>query len=138
VQAKPIAKQLDRLTRATKRFVDFIETFSPQPPEHRPDSHMQISYQPADLRMAIKLIYDHRSRSLHEGIAFPMPMCVPPNCTTGSGDSFHVQERSIALGMYSQNASWKAEQTPMLLNAFEHIARGALLNWWRSLDRIAI
>src|ERR1700722_13496924 len=99
---------------------------------------MQISYEPADLQKAIKLIYDHRSRSLHEGTAFPMPMCVPPERAKGSGDSLHVQEKPAGLAMYSQNASWKAEQTPMLLNAFEHIARGTLLNWWKSLDQIAI
>jgi hypothetical protein len=135
---EPIAKQLDRLTRATKRFIAFIELFAPLPPENRPAPYVQLSYESADLRDAIMLIYEHRSRSLHEGIAFPMPMCVPPHCTKGSEDSLHVQEKPIALGMYSQNASWKAEQTPMLLNAFEHIARGALINWWMSLDETTI
>lgn len=130
---QPIAKQLDRLTRATKRFVDFIEMFVPAPPENRPEPYMQISYEPANLQKAIKLIYDHRSNSLHEGTAFPMPMCLPPRCTKGPGDLLYIEEKPGGLGWQSQNASWTIEQTPMLLNAFEHIARGALLNWWKSL-----
>jgi hypothetical protein len=134
---EPVAKELNRLTRATKRFITFLEKFAPAPPSNRPELYMQISYVPADLRDAIKLIYEHRSKSLHEGIAFPMPMCVPPRWTKVAEDSVHVQEKPIGLGTYSQNASWTAEQTPMLLNAFEHIARGALLNWWKSLDQTA-
>jgi hypothetical protein len=131
---EPIAKELNRLTRATKRFVDFVVTFAPQPPTDRPEPFMQFSYGPTDLEAAMKLIYDHRSRSLHEGIAFPAPMCgAPKYAANASKTAFLVQEKPLGLGMYTKNASWKVEQTPMLLNTFEHIARGALLNWWRSL-----
>jgi hypothetical protein len=80
----------------------------------------------------MKLIYSHRSRSLHEGISFPQPMCAPPQY--GPDGLSKVQEKHGALGMYSNNASWTVEQTPMLLNTFEHIARGALLNWWKKIS----
>jgi hypothetical protein len=28
---------------------------------------------------------------------------------------------------------WDAKEAPMLLSAFEYIARGSLLNWWDEL-----
>jgi hypothetical protein len=65
---EPIAKELDRLTRAT----NFILTFAPTPPEERPAEYLRFSFEPPNLENAVKLIYSHRSRSLHEGIAFPL------------------------------------------------------------------
>jgi hypothetical protein len=128
---EPIAKELDRLTRATKRFVDFILAFAPAPPDERPEQYLQFSFESSDLENAVKLIYSHRSRSLHEGVSFPLPMCAPPQYVDGPNGPREFQEKPGGLGMYSNNASWTVEQTPMLLNTFEHIARGALLNWWK-------
>jgi hypothetical protein len=130
----PIAKALSRLTRATKRFVEFAELFAPPPPQHRPELYMQFSYEPDDLRKTVNLIYSHRSKSLHEGTAFPLPMCEPPQFTKTPDGPLQVQEKPHGLGTYSRNASWTADQTPVLLNTFEHITRGCLLNWWKSLD----
>jgi hypothetical protein len=127
----PIAKELDRLTRATKRFVDFILAFAPAPPAERPADYLQFSYEPSNLENAVKLIYSHRSRSLHEGIAFPRPMCVPPRYLDDANGPREVQEKPGGLAMYSDGASWRVEQTPMLLNTFEHITRGVLSNWWK-------
>jgi hypothetical protein len=129
-----IAEILKQLTGSTKRFVSFIETFVPQPPSTRPESYLQFSYAPDNLRKAMSVIYGHRSLSLHRGTAFPLPMCESPRYTA-TADTPSVQEKPEGLATYSRNASWKAEKTPMLLNAFEHIARGALLNWWESLDQ---
>jgi hypothetical protein len=72
--------------------------------------------------------------SLHRGTAFPLPMCDPPQYTQSAEVLLSVQEKPQGLAMSSRNASWRAEQTPMLLNTFEHIARGALLSWWKSLN----
>lgn len=127
---EPIAKELDRLTRATKRFVDFILAFAPAPPAERAAEYLQFSYEPSNLESAVKLIYSHRSRSLHEGIAFPRPMCAPPRYSDSANGPREVQEKPGGLAMYSGGASWRVEQTPMLLNTFEHITRGVLLNWW--------
>jgi hypothetical protein len=130
-----VAESLKQLTGSTKRFVGFIEAFAPPPPAARPEAYLQFSFAPADLRRAMSLIYGHRSKSLHRGTAFPLPMCAPPQCAQVSETEVKVQEKPQGLAMSSRNASWKAEQTPILLNTFEHIARGTLLNWWKSLGR---
>jgi hypothetical protein len=131
----PVAETLKQLTRSTKRFVSFVETFVPRPPATRPEAYMQFSFAPDDLRKAVSLIYGHRSMNLHRGTAFPLPMCQPPRYTQAAEILLSIQEKPEGLAMSSRNASWKAEQTPMLLNTFEHLARGALLNWWKSLDQ---
>ncbi len=131
---KPVADHLKQLTRSTKRFVDFVRTFLPAPPAARPEEWMQFSYEAVHVKEALSLIYGHRSKSLHEGTAFPLPMCEGPH-TVRQGDSVAVQEKPFGLATSSRGASWKSEKTPMLLNTFEHIVRGALLNWWASLDK---
>ncbi len=129
----PIADALKQLTGSTKRFVKFIEAFAPPPPAARPETYLRFPFEPGDLRKATSLIYGHRSKSLHQGTAFPLPMCEAPQITRVSETELQVQEKPQGVAMYSRNARWKADQTPMLLNTFEHIARGALLNWWKSL-----
>ncbi|WP_316168942.1 MULTISPECIES: hypothetical protein [unclassified Bradyrhizobium] len=132
---QPVANRLKNLTGSTKRFVNFFEAFAPLPPANRPQPYLQVSFAPGDLQKAVKLIYDHRSKSLHGGTAFPLPMCELPEYIWANDTLSSVQERPPGLGTLAMNASWPAEQTPMLLNTFEHIARGALLNWWISLDQ---
>lgn len=127
-----IAERLKNITRSTKRFVEFIDTFAPQPPVTRPESYLQISYEKTDLKKAVRLIYGHRSKSLHGGTAFPEPMCEQPRADVIGEGLIAVQEKPMGLATATKNASWRIENTPMLLNAFEHIARGALLNWWKS------
>jgi hypothetical protein len=57
---EPVAEILNQLTRPTKRFVSFIETFVPAPPVGRPELYMQFSYAPGHLKKAMSLIYGHR------------------------------------------------------------------------------
>ena len=128
-----VAEKLKDLTGSTKRFVDFVLQFAPSPPNERPEPYMQMSYVKSDLKTAVRLIYGHRSKSLHSGTAFPRPMCDPPRVKVVADGVLAVQEVPHGLAMSSRNASWKIDQTPMLLNTFEHIARGALINWWKSL-----
>ncbi len=123
-----IAERLKDLTHSTKRFVEFIDKFVPPPPANRPDSYLQISYDRFALRKAMRTIYEHRSKCLHGGTAFPRPMCEPPQFQVIGKHARAVQEKPLWRSV--NNASWNIDQTPMLLNAFEHIARGALLNWW--------
>ena len=92
---EPIAKELDRLTRAITRFVNFILAFAPAPPEERPAEYLRFSFEPTNLKNAVKLIYGHRSRFLHEGIAFPLPMCAPPQYDSNGPRA--VQEKPIGL-----------------------------------------
>ncbi len=134
---RPIAETLKQLTRSTKRFVEFVRTFAPPPPAVRPEGWMQFSYEPASLGAALALIYGHRSKSLHAGTAFPLPMCEAPRLAKKDNDVITVQEKPEGLATSSRGASWTQEQTPMLLNTFEHLVRGALLNWWASLGKAA-
>jgi len=134
---EPVAGILKQLTHSTKRFVGFIEAFAPPAPAERPAPYMQISYEKPDLRKAASLIYRHRSQSLHRGTAFPAPMCQPPRYASAGQNKLAVQEKPFGLATSSRNASWTIDKTPMLINAFEHIARGAILNWWRSLEQQA-
>jgi hypothetical protein len=133
---EPVADILKQLTRSTKRFVDFMQTFAPPAPSVRPEGWMQFSYDPANMKKALSLIYGHRSMSLHRGTAFPLPMCEVPRCSQQGPDSVAVQEKPDGLAMSSRNASWKIDKTPMLLNTFEHLVRGALMNWWASLAQV--
>jgi hypothetical protein len=125
-----IAVQLSRLTKATKRFVDFLVEFAPKPPLERPPDHVQFKYE--ELKQAASIIYDHRSRALHDGTAFPAPMCWPPHRGVSE-----YQEVPFGLASGSGGATWTIDKTPMLLNTFEHIARGALLNWWNTVRQEA-
>jgi hypothetical protein len=104
--------------------------FVPDPPAARPPEYMRFSYDADNLRKAMSVIYGHRSKSLHNGTAFPLPMCRPP--ATHPPDPT-PQEVPMGLATSSQGASWKRDRTPMVLNTFEHITRGALINWWNSL-----
>ncbi|MBB4373494.1 hypothetical protein GGD63_006317 [Bradyrhizobium sp. cir1] len=133
---EPMADILKQLTRSTKRFVDFMQSFPPPPPGTRPEEWMQFSYDPSNMKKVFSLIYGHRSMSLHRGTVFPLPMCEAPRFGRQGDESVTVHERPFGLATTSRNASWKIEKTPMLLNTFEHLVRGALLNWWASLDQV--
>ena len=49
---EPVVEILNQLTRSTKRFVSFIETFAPAPPVGRPEPYLQFSYAPRHLKKA--------------------------------------------------------------------------------------
>jgi len=129
----PVAKILSQVTRSTKKFKDFLVKFVPEPPLERPPEAFRFSFKKAKLKEAASIIYRHRSASLHSGTAFPLPMCMPPKFlkleeVSDSG----YGEIPMGLATSSRGATWQIDQTPMLLHTFEHIARGAILNWWRS------
>jgi hypothetical protein len=100
------------------------------PPPRRPVQWAQQSWEPRDMKKSLGLIYGHRSNALHGGIPFPAPMCLAP-MTIGSNPM--PVEVPIGLSSSTKGATWAAKDTPMLLHTFEYIARGALLNWFRSL-----
>jgi len=127
----PVADILGKYTRATKKFIDFLLAFSPEPPSERPTKFLQFSFNHKDLKVAASLIYGHRSENLHSGTAFPLPMCTPPQLWSSEGrQDAAYQEVPIGLAMSSRGATWCRDQTPMLLHVFEYLARGALLRWW--------
>lgn len=122
------ASDLSRTLAATSRFLEFAMEFLPEAPR-RPDAQaLPISWTPDDLRRSLSVIYGYRSRALHDGTPFPRPMCHG----TLRADGWY-NEKPFGSANSTNDATWLAADTPMLLHVFEHICRGTLLNWWRSL-----
>ncbi|HLA63488.1 MAG TPA: hypothetical protein VK610_03625, partial [Rhodothermales bacterium] len=69
-------------------------------------------------------VYSLRSNALHAGNPFPLPMCLSPRIFLQSGE---VPMVTGALG-----ATWERKETPILLSAFERIAREAIVNYFLS------
>jgi hypothetical protein len=123
-----VANKIVKCLGATKKFVDFILEFMPEPPKIRPSINAQHSWERTDMKKSMRIIYGHRSDALHGGIKFPLPMCNPP-VPDGNGFS----EKPFGLATEALGAVWIAKDTPMLLHTFEYIVRNALLNWWESM-----
>ncbi|MDQ1204630.1 hypothetical protein [Microbacterium sp. SORGH_AS_0862] len=122
-----VCKQAAPQARSTRKFIDFISAYAPQPPQHRP-AHEQLAWDRMDEHA--RLVYRHRSRALHDGKPFPLPMLELPR-TVEDGS---VQEVPLGLNAGGLGGVWDASETPMLLATFEHIARGALVRWWDALS----
>lgn len=121
-----VAKELAPLVRSARAFRDFLTDCAPPPPAQRPE-HSSLDW--SDMRRHAKLIYEHRSKALHAGKPFPMPMQNPPTVESAGA----VQEVPWGLNAGGLGGVWDASESPMLLQTFEHIARGALLAWWDEL-----
>lgn len=124
------ASHLSRQLRATKRFLGFIEQFRPSEPWRPAEKTICISWEWPSLKQALSQIYNYRSLALHEGIPFPWPMSEPP-CY---GDFYMEQPFGLAVSTF--DGTWAREDLPMLIHVFEHITRGAILNWWKSLTEV--
>jgi hypothetical protein len=126
---EPISKYIAKYTGATTKFIRFALEFLPGAPPIRPDhKNLQVTFSKSQLKKALDIIYDCRSRALHGGIAFPYPMCMPPSTNLR-------EEKPPGLGLSTHGATWRYDETPMpmLLHVFEHIVRGAILKWIQSL-----
>lgn len=123
-----VARTLKGVIGAESKLVGFVEAFMPPEPETRP-TFGKVDFGADAMRASIKRVYKLRSRALHSGIPFPAPMCLPPE----RYDDGPFQERPLGLATATLGASWKAEDTPMLLHVFAYLTRGALLNWWRGM-----
>jgi hypothetical protein len=108
----PIADILGEYARSTKKFIDFLVKFSPEPPPERPTKFLRFSFSRKDLSTAASLIYGHRSKSLHSGTAFPLPMCTPPQLFSFNGkqDPAH-QEVPAGMAVSSRGSTWRRERT---------------------------
>jgi hypothetical protein len=125
---EPVARYLNKTTKSTRKFVAFLKEFLPEPPSDRPESgHLRVDFCSNSIRRDFRFIYECRSRALHSGVPFPMPMCVPPYYQL-------KEERHAALGMSGRGATWSFRTyRPIRFHIFEHIVRGALLRWVQSL-----
>jgi hypothetical protein len=127
-----VAKKIARLLGARKKFVGFIlcdDHFS-DPPLKRPPEAAQYRWTPETIESSLRIIYDHRSRALHDGTPFPPAMCEPP---WTYGDGSHPPEIPHGLAHRTKGGTWLHKDTPMLLHTFEYIVRQTMLNWWRSM-----
>lgn len=124
-----VATQIAHLTGATKKFVDFIFHFLPDPPEIRPKKWAQHPWSKNKLRTTLQKIYSYRSRALHGGTPFPAPMCQPPFLR--SDNAFEEKPSAISISMGAH--TWVAKDIPLYFHTFEYIVRNALINWWESM-----
>jgi hypothetical protein len=116
-----VAGEFASLLGAAKKFRDFMDEFKPDPPDERPHEFEQFHWTRREIKQAMVKIYDYRSRALHDGTPFPMPMCQPPR---------GLSEIPPGLATGGYGGVWQAEDTPMLLQTFEYIVRNALIKWW--------
>ncbi|MCL4263838.1 MAG: hypothetical protein KJ069_11510 [Anaerolineae bacterium] len=123
--AQEIAREFAPYLRSSKKFRDFAINFLPDPLQERPEELFQVSWNTKNMKKALVQIYDYRSRALHGGIPFPLPMCIPASAMK--------EEKPLGLATSAYGSVWLAKDTPMLLHVFEHIVRHALLNWWESM-----
>ena len=123
-----VANELAGIIGATRKFRNFLIEFLPPPPSQRPVEWAQLSWDTPTMKKSLGLITVIRSRASHGGTPFPAPMCWAPLAV---GVSTAPVEVPIGLSAGTRGATWAAKDTPMLLHMFEHIARGALLNWFR-------
>ncbi len=123
-----VAEETARLFRAEAKVRSFVKAFDPGRPLSRPEGagwHFDWS----ELDDALKVIYNHRSRDLHDGIAFPWPLCEAPHLAEDNMPA----ERFPALAVSGRGGRWEASELPMYLHVFAHIVGGSLRNWWLSL-----
>lgn len=121
-----VAKHLADSHRMTDKFIRFTCEFAPGPPESRP---VAAIFDWGDLEPALRVIYNARSRDLHDGTPFPGPLCAPPEVDADG----RAYERPRALAVAGHGGQWPAEKLPMYLHLFAFIVGGALREWWRSL-----
>ena len=125
-----MARKLARLLHSKARFLEFVDCFAPPPPHPRTSiEDLRLDWTTEGLRRALGLIYKYRSRALHGGLPFPMPMLQAHLRTRGEG----FIEIPSGLGESASGAVWVKDDYAMMLQTFEYISRRALLKWWGSL-----
>ncbi len=120
-----VADCLKDTVGSTKKFIDFIIKFLPEPPPRRPKHHQHL-WECKALKKTMNIIYRYRSKALHDGRPFPEPMCRAPHRQI-------PEERPIGLASQTQGSIWMAKDIPMMLHTFEYIVRKSLLKWWESM-----
>jgi hypothetical protein len=120
-----VAELISDSLGATKKFIDFVLEFLPNPPPKRPPEFIQVDWSSSKIKKNLGKIYSYRSKALHGGTPFPAPMCEAP-FRHEAWETF--SERPLGLAAGRDGGTWIAEDTPMLLHTFEYITRGTLPN----------
>jgi hypothetical protein len=112
---RDIAKHYATLSRATRKFKNFLLRYKPDPPSKRPHDTVQLTWDDENLEKNFGQIYIHRSKTLHAGVPFPGYMCTP---------TFQHEKWDAPAEFWSSS---------MTLHIFEYIVRGSLLKWWTEI-----
>ncbi|CAG0961069.1 hypothetical protein METP3_00828 [Methanosarcinales archaeon] len=113
---------------ATKKFIDFVLEFLPPEPKNRPAEWARHSWEKNKIKKTLDIIYDYRSKALHEGKPFPAPMCMVAPVFGGNISEIPFGYKlSLAT---AKGGKWVPEDIPIILHTFEYIVRGVLLRWW--------
>lgn len=126
-----VAEILAPISGSTRSFVEFLMKFCPDPPPERPSEPFQMPWDEVERRAIFSKVYQMRSRALHSGQRFPPPMSEPPYPIGGSPVP---AETPIGIASASEGGIWMRDDIPILLHAFEDIARRALMNWLASFN----
>ena len=114
----------------TEKLVGFTMRFMPNEPDQRPElENLQVDWSNSGLKKVLRKVYKYRSRSLHGGKPFPVPMLRSPRIIDINSPPSEVP--SVGLASYSQGGTWLPKDVPINLHCFHYITRGVLLNWWR-------
>jgi hypothetical protein len=128
-----VAKLLSENLGITRKFVDFVMHFLPEPPEKRPPKGFQIEWNSDQFNKCFKIIYGYRSKALHAGHPFPSPMSRSP----WKDPSWEAPTEGVTgLAVSQDGGVWVKKDLPMSLHRFEYIARSVLLKWWRSCAQL--
>lgn len=124
--ASKLAKQLRSNVKVQARVKQFISDHYPPAPEPRP-AFDGFDWSSNSVVAAMGPIYQWRSRFLHTAIPFPEAMCGPPRADS---DGAGYSERPGGLAISTGDATWMAEDTPMVLWPFVYLVGEALRAWW--------
>ena len=126
-----VADKISGTFGATKKFLDFTLQFFPEEPKNRPREEFQISWDNrAQMKKILRLVYDYRSKALHEGTPFPAPMCNPPFSNTKDEYS---ERGTMGLAERKGGGTWLSDALPINLHVFHYIVRGTLIKWWEKM-----
>lgn len=123
-----VATLLADITSSTHRFKEFCLLFLPPPPLMRPPEYFQLDW--SRMRQHLGVVYDVRSKALHQSTPVPAPMCMQPMMQAG----WDAPAETPWAAMETQGGRWIRGDAPMLFRTFEYIARGILLKWWGELE----
>ena len=127
-----VAESIAHTLGATKKFIDFTMQFMPDKPDQRPDHESRrVKWSKSGLKKILNKVYEYRSRALHDGIPFPVPMLGSP--FYASQDSTASEIPLTGLALHSRGGTWTRKDSPINLHCFHYITRGALLKWWEHM-----
>lgn len=128
-----VAELIAHTFGSTSKFVKFTIRFRPNAPDQRPDQDwLQVKWSKSGLKEILRKVYEYRSRALHDGIPFPVPMLGAPFYYSQGPTASEIPVTGLALS--SLGGTWIPEDVPINLHCFHYITRGALLKWWKEIS----